>query len=98
MNLLGLLSEHTSSQIDRIDIIDLVGLVSASRDKPVGRIKDEIRAADSKWMTSAANDDSISTALDFVVRLRLFVKAGLEDGTRTLSQVVAAELPERVAR
>jgi hypothetical protein len=96
-NLLGLLSEHSSSQIDRNDIIDLVKLVSASRVETIGQIKDDIRAADPKWMMFAGDDDSIFDALDFAIRLWLFVKPELDDGTRTLSQVVAAKLPERMA-
>jgi hypothetical protein len=77
-SLLDLLAGHSSSQIDRKDIIDLVELVSASRDKPIEQIRDEIRAADPKWM----------------IRLWLFIKPQLSDGTQTLSQVVAAELPQ----
>ena len=85
-NLLDLLAGHSSSQIDRKDIIDLVGLVGASRDKPIEQIRDEIRAADPKWMISAADNDSPLAALEFVIRLWLFIKPQLSDGTRTLSQ------------
>jgi hypothetical protein len=94
-NLLGLLDGYSYSQIDRNDIIALVQLVDADRDKSIAQIRDDIRAADPKWMISGADDDSTLAALDFVVRLWLFIKPGLEHGTRTLSQVVAAELPER---
>jgi hypothetical protein len=97
-NLLSLLEGHSSSQVDRNDIIDLVELVSANQDKPVVQIRDEIRAPDLKWMVSPADDDSTLAALDFAIRLWLFIKPVLEDGTRTLCQVVTAELPERTAR
>ena len=96
-NLLGLLTGHSASQADRNDIVELVEVVSADRDKPVAQIRDAIRKADPKWMISAADDESTLAALDFVVRLWLFVKPNLEDGTRTLSQAVAAELPEQAA-
>jgi hypothetical protein len=93
-NLLDLLTGHSSSQIDRNDIINLVELVDASRDKPIEQIRDDIRAADPKWMISAIDNDSLLAALEFVIRLWLFIKPQLADGTRTLSQVVAAELPQ----
>ena len=93
-NLLDLLAGHSSSQIDRKDIIDLVELVGASRDKSIEHIRDEIKAADPKWMISAADNDSPLAALEFVIRLWLFIKPQLSDGTRTLSQVVAVELPQ----
>ena len=95
--LLGLLEGHSSTRVDRNDIIDLVEIVSANRDKPIAQIRDAIRQADPKWMISAIDDDSTLAALDFVVRLWLFVKPSLEDGTRTLSKAVLAELPERAA-
>ena len=94
-NLLDLLAGHSSSQIDRKDIIDLVELVSGSPDRPIEQIRDDIRATDSKWMISAADSDSLLAALEFVIRLWLFIKPQLADGTRTLSQVVAVELPQR---
>jgi hypothetical protein len=94
MNLLDLLTGHSSSQIDRNDIIDLVDLVGASRDKPIEQIRDDIRAADPKWMVSTADRDSLLAALEFVIRLWLFIKPQLADGTRLLSQVVAAERPQ----
>jgi hypothetical protein len=96
-NLLVLLSGHASTQIDRNDIIDIVELVGARRDKPIGQIQDEIRVADPKWMISAADDDSALAALDFVIRLWLFIKPDLGHGSRTLAQVVAAELPPPAA-
>lgn len=92
----NLLSGHSSSQIDKNDIIDLVGLVCANRDKPIAQIGDRIRVADPKWMIPAADDGSILATLDFVIYLWLFIKPQLEDGTRTLSQVVAEKLPKRM--
>jgi hypothetical protein len=93
-NLLDLLAGHSSSQIDRKDIIDLVELVGASRDKSIEQIKGDIRAANAKWMISAVDNDSLLAALEFVIRLWLFIKPQLADGTRTLPQVVALELPQ----
>jgi hypothetical protein len=95
--LLGLLSGHSFAQIDINDIIELVDLVAASRDKPIARIAEEIRAADPKWMISATDDDSVLASLDFAIRLWLFIRPELKDGTRTLYQVVATELPKRTA-
>jgi hypothetical protein len=96
-NLLGLLEGHSHSQIDRNDIIALVQLIDADRDKSIAQIRDDIRAADPKWMISGADDDSTLAALKFIVRLWLFIKPELKDGTRTLSQIVAAKLPKRAA-
>jgi hypothetical protein len=74
-SLLGLLRGHSSSQIDRNGIIDLFEIVGANRDKPVSQIRDEIRAADPKWITSAADDDSTLAALDFAVRALVIYQA-----------------------
>lgn len=53
--------------------------------------------ADPKWMIPVADDGSILATLDFVIYLWLFIKPQLEDGTKTLSQVVAEKLPKRTA-
>ena len=95
--LLGFLEGHSSTQVDRNDIIDLVEVVGANRDQPIARIKDAIRQAHLKWMIPATDDDSALAALDFVVRLWLFIEPSLEDATWTLSKVVFAALPERAA-
>lgn len=94
-NLLGLLSGHSSARIDRNDIIELVDLVAVNREEPIDRIRNEIKASNPKWMTSAIDDDSIHASLDFAIRLWLFIGPELKDGTRTLSQVVAEQLPDR---
>jgi hypothetical protein len=99
-NLLSLVDGHSTVQIDRNDIIELVRLVGAGagQRKSIGQIKGDIRAADPKWMASAADDDSVLASLDFAIRLWLFIRPELDDGTRTLSEVVAGPLPERTAR
>jgi hypothetical protein len=94
-SLLGLLSGQSCSQMDRNDIIDLVGVVGASLDKSVGQMKHDVRAVDPKWMICEADDDSIVASLDFVIRLWLFIRPQFGDDSRTLSQVVASQLPAR---
>ncbi len=96
-NLLSPLNAHCSSAIDRNDIVELVELVSAHRHQALAQIRDEITAADLKWMISTTDDESVQAALEFVIRLWLFVEPNLSNSALTLAQVVEQELPERAS-
>jgi hypothetical protein len=97
-NLLDLLTGLSSSQIDRNDIINLIELVGASPGKPIEQIRDDIRAADPKWMKSAADNDSLLAALEFVIRLWLlssmFVAASVKSIHTVQHRAMAIKLSE----
>lgn len=76
------------------EVITLIRLVKERWPFPITDIKAAIRSPPPCWLLRPSEDETIAKALDFGLRLWLFVRPNLEEPSLPLDEVIRRSLPQ----